>query len=352
MRRVSSFVPFIRWLLLASCVICSAPVAAGQQSTLSTCDLCTLRGVVSDATSHARLDGARLELDSTRGPSVGTFFSADGGNFLFSHVPAGTYNLVVQKDGYQTVSERVELFNSDLGFRVELRRTAEAEATDGKGPGTVSVRELSIPHKAHESMEKGLALLYGKSDYRGSLKPFEEAIQEYPDYYEAYAQMGVAYMKLADAAESEKAFQKSIEVSHEKYQEGYLGLAELDLNAHRFADAETFARKAVEIDSNSWQANSQLARALVELHRPSEAETSAVAAVKLKPDNATVYLVLANIHIQLQNDRALLDDLNNYIRLAPAGPFAEQARKQRDELQRFLAASPKPPAASSPAPKP
>jgi Flp pilus assembly protein TadD len=308
-----------------------------------------LGGVVSDADSHARLDGVRLELNSTQGPSLGTFLSADGGTFYFPNLYAGTYTLVADKSGYQPVTEQVVLLNDERAFQVELRRTADANT---KGPNTVSARELSIPHKAHDQMQKGLALLYGKSDYQGSLKPFEEATREYPEYYEAYAQMGVAYMKLADPANSEKAFQKSVEVSHEKYQDGYLGLAELSLNGHRFADAETSARKAVEIDPNSWRAQSQLARALVELHRASEAEPSALTAVKLKADNPTLYLVLANIHMQLQNDRAQLDDLNHYLKLAPAGSFAEQARQQRDQLQQFLSTSQSSPTTSSPAAKP
>ena len=194
------------------CTRCS-----GQGPTTSTCDPCYLGGTVSDADTHARLDGVRLELNSTRGPSLETFFSGDGGRFTFSNIPAGTYVLVVDLTGYETVNQQVELFNDDRALQVELRRTADANA---KGPNTVSVRDLSIPRKAHDDMEKGLALLYGKSDYQGSLKPFEKAIQEYPDYYEAYAQIGVAYMKLADTANSEKAFQKSIEVSHEQYQDG------------------------------------------------------------------------------------------------------------------------------------
>ena len=346
-----SFVPFIRWLLLTLCVVCSAPVAIGQNGQMATCGPCTLTGIVSDATSHARLSGVRIQLNSTQGPSAGTVVSAGDGVFYFSNLPAASYILVADKDGYETVSQQVDLFNEELGLRIDLRKATNAGTPD-KGPNTVSVRELSIPRKARDHMEKGLALLYGKSDYQGSLKPFQDAIQAYPNYYEAYAQMGVAYMKLADTANSEKAFQKSAQLSHEHYQEAYLGLAELALDGQRFADAETFARKAVDIDSNSWRANSELARALTQLHRASEAEPSAVAAVKLKPDNPTLYLVLANIHMQLQKDRAQLDDLNQYLKLAPQGSFAAQARQQRDQLQQFLSASPSSPATRSPTPKP
>ena len=111
-------------------------------------------------------------------------------------------------------------------------------------------------------------------------------------------------MKLSDAGDAEKAFRKSIEVSQERYAGAYMGLAELFLKGGRFADAEPLSRKAAEIESKSWQANSQLARVLLGLHRSSEAEKSALAAVALKPDNAELYLLLANVHNQLQNESA------------------------------------------------
>jgi len=357
---VSSFVPLIAWLLFFSCAVCCAPLGAQQQrvppspsptnrntNTMPSRTF-SVNGMVWDASNNARLDQVRLELLSSGGAVVETIFTSTNGTFQFSNIGPGTYTLSADKVGYKTVSQKVDVFNSVYGVQVELAKSPDAETPVNNGPNTVSVRDLSIPRKARDDMEKGMALLYGQSEYRGSLKAFEKATQEYPDYYEAYAQMGVAYVKLADTVNAEKAFRKSIEVSHERYPDAYVGLAELFLNAHRFTDAESLARKAVEIDSNSWQANSQLARALIELQRPSEAEKSALAAVKLKPDDATLYLVLANVHIQLQNDRALLDDLNHYLKLAPNGSFAEQARRQRDEIQQALAASPGSPTTSSP----
>jgi len=58
--------------------------------------------------------------------------------------------------------------------------------------------------------------------------------------------------------------------------------------------------------------------------------------VKLRSDHPLLYLLLANIHGQLQNNSALLEDLNNYLKLAPAGPFAEQVRQQRSQVQQAL----------------
>jgi len=344
-------------LILSASVLC-APLAGQQRipppmpsPSLGTAParVFSVNGMVSDAASHDRLDYVKLELRSVNGAVVATAFTTTNGTFHFETVSPGDYNLVADQAGYQTQSQPIEVNDSSVfGLQIELDKANDSDTPLLGGPSTVSVRELSIPRKAHEDMRQGMALLYGKSDYPGSLKSFEKAIQEYPDYYEAYLQLGVAYMKLPDAANAEKAFRKSIEVSHEKYADAYFGLGELLLNTKRFTDAESNARKSVEVDPNRWQGHAQLARALVELQRTAEAEPSAVTAAKLRPDNPTLYLVLANIHIQLQNNPALLDDLAHYLKLAPDGPFAEQARRERDEIQQALAAAPSSPTAPAP----
>jgi hypothetical protein len=46
--------------------------------------------------------------------------------------------------------------------------------------------------------------------------------------------------------------------------------------------------------------------------------------------------LLANIHIQRKDYPALLRDLDDYLRLAPLGPEADQARKTREHVQALL----------------
>ena len=151
---------------------------------------------------------------------------------------------------------------------------------------------------------------------------------------------------MGDAAGSEQAFRKSIEVSKDKYADAFFWLATLLSDNERFADAEAAARKAVDLNPAAWQANSELSRALLGLNRAAEAETSARAAVDLQPGNANLHLLLANIHMQQKNDVALLDDLNSYLKLAPTGSFASQVRQQRDEVEHNLADTKAAPSAS------
>jgi tetratricopeptide (TPR) repeat protein len=292
----------------------------------------TVSGVVWDAQSRLRIDGVRVDLRSFSGGTLATAITSGSGSFLFNNVGAGDYELVFEDVGYADARERVEVDGPVFGLMVGLRRLGVPE---GGAPGnklTVSVRELSIPRKAREAMSKA-QLLYQKSDYPGSIKQFQRAVDAYPNYYEALAQMGLAYLRMKDRAHAEQSLRKSIEVSQERYADAFSLLAAFFSSVRNFADAEEQARKAVELDPNSWHAQSELAQALLGLGRPAEAETYAQAAGRLQPDNPTIYLVLADIHIELRNNAALLEDLNGYLKLAPDGPYAAKARQQRDELQ-------------------
>jgi hypothetical protein len=346
MRAFPGFDPFITPLLICALFFISEPIAAQRPSNPSTPQPNTgsgtiqphsfsVGGMVFDAESHTRIDGVRVDLRALTGATVATAFTSGNGDFHFNNIPGGTYEVVIEQMGYQPTHQQVDIQGSTFGLMLELRSMPRASNLSPGNP-TVSKRELSIPHKAHDAMEKGLALLYAKSDYQGSVKQFERATQEYPDYYEAYTAMGVAYMNLGDAVNSEHVLRKALDLSDQQYVGALYTLASLLSNGQRFADAEPLARKGVELDANSWQADSELARALLGLGRAAEAETSALTAVKLRPEIANLHLLLANIHIELQNKPALLDDLDIYLKLAPTGPFTSQARKQRDEVQQEL----------------
>lgn len=311
-----------------------------------------VRGWVSDAVTHRRIESVRIELRATTGAIIGSSFTRGNGDFEFNDVPEGSYNLTAVEANYETATQEVQVvFGPVLGLDVEMRPKPDSHAAPGSAPSKVSVRDLSIPHKARDDMNNALNLLYAKSDYKGSIKQFERAIQEYPDYYEAYAAMSVAYIKLNDTATAEQNLRKSIEVSHEKYVQGYSMLADLFSTENRFADAQPLAQKAIELDAESWQANSELARALLGLKQPEDAEPSAAKAVKLAPDNPQLRLLLADVHMNEDKYEPLLDDLNAYLKLAPNGELAERVRKQRDELKQQLADSePSPSSDSKPKP--
>jgi tetratricopeptide (TPR) repeat protein len=122
-----------------------------------------------------------------------------------------------------------------------------------------------------------------------------------------------------------------------QYADAYGALALLLCDEKRFEDAEPAARKAVELDADSWQASYELARALYGLNRLAEAEPVVQAAINLRPDDGALHLLSANIHQRLHNYTALIDDLNAYLKIDPNGEAAAQARQMRDQVQQSLA---------------
>jgi hypothetical protein len=221
----------------------------GKKSTTVT-RIYSVRGKVVDSQDHTQLENVRVELRSFSGETMGAVATHTGGEFEFHQVSAGIYDLVVLQAGYHTVNLRLGVDESVFGLTVELHRTL-ADITSTHGASSVSARELSIPRNAHEAMDKGLKLMNEKSDYPGSIKQFERAIKEFPEYYEAYTEIGIAYLHAGNSAGAEGALRKAVALSQEHYLEALSWLATLLNDARHFADAEPFAQKGVQLDSSS-----------------------------------------------------------------------------------------------------
>jgi Tfp pilus assembly protein PilF len=295
-----------------------------------------ISGTVRMADGSFPAGAVQVKLWSLSGMTANTFTNSSG-VFTFMDVPRGTYYLIVEERGYQRVQQEVNFTSHPaVDLQLLLRPLGPPSEKVGEGP-TVSARELAIPRRAREAMQRGLELLRNKSDYKGSITEFQRAVHEYSDYYEAYTQMGIAYMRMGDPAMAEQMLNTSVVMSHRNYSDALFYLASLYTNQKRFADAEPLAHEAVTLDPISWEAHIELARALHGLGQSEQAEASALDAQRIQPDNPETYLVLANIHLKMAHYQALIDDLDKYLELQPNGPQADQARRMREQVYEALA---------------
>src|SRR5260370_17236159 len=104
----------------------------------------TVSGVVSDAESHQRIDGARVDLQGLSGGILATEFTSSSGSFEFTNVSMGSYQLIFEQVGYQDSRQQLEIEGPVFGMSVALRRLISAGTP---GAPRVSVRDLSIPHQ-------------------------------------------------------------------------------------------------------------------------------------------------------------------------------------------------------------
>ena len=206
-------------------------------------------------------------------------------------------------------------------------------------PGSkVSVRELSIPSKALRAFEQGIDCL-AKSDPAGSLPQFQHAISEFAGYYEAYDRMAAAYLKLWRIPEAEDAFRKSIELSGGRYAHPFLALGAILDGQRKFAEAEGVIRQGLDLEPDSWTGHYYLGMALFGLNRLQDAEHSVHEALFRNADFPNAQLLLADIHLRQQDLRAVLADLDKYLKLVPQGESSEWARAVRESAHRRIMAS-------------
>jgi len=207
-----------------------------------------------------------------------------------------------------------------------------SSAQSQQSNNTVSLRELLIPPKALRAFEQGLELM-AKKDPAGSLRYFQSAVAEYEGYYEAYDRIGAANLKLWRVREAEQAFRKSIEVSGGQYAHPMFALGAILDTQKKFAEAMTVIRKGLDQEPKSWTGQYYQGLALFGLDRLEEAENSVRDALHLKSDFPEAHLLLADIHSREEDYSSLVNDLNEYLKLAPNGPASDRAKALRESAK-------------------
>jgi len=300
-----------------------------------------ISGTVRRDDTDEPVPGVRLQLLTAAGNIAhSSVLTSDSGDFSFGQFAQGHYEILAERDGYQPVRIEVEVTRYDQP-NIAVRMRKQLVAANPAGDLTTA-HQLAAPQKARAAFEKGIAKADSRGDYKNAVLDFQRAISIYPDYYEAYTEMGTAYVRLKDFAAAEKALRQSIEMSSQKYVPPLMLLSMLLNDQNRSSEAEPLARQVIAVDPTAWRGQYELSRALLALRRLPEAEASAYAARDLKPENPDIYLLLSEIHRRTQNPSALLQDIDAYLKLAPQGPAAPQIRKLREQLLKFMEAQSKP----------
>jgi tetratricopeptide (TPR) repeat protein len=274
-----------------------------------------------------------VQLNDSEGESRLTEETNGSGWFEFRRLTSGTYALAIDLQGYERVSTTVDLsFMPAKGLVIKLRSTSGGKLT--APASSVSAHELSMPEKARDLMNSGKKKLYAEKNPQGALDDFQSAIAAAPGYFEAYYQVGMAYLSLGKRDEAEGGFRKSIELSGDKYCEAEVGLGTMMLDRRDFAQGEITVRRGVDLNPDYWLGQYELGRALLNEDKISEALKSADQAKSLAPSAAVVYRLLSNIHLRQKDYPALLADIDSYIKLDPDSAAGIRAQELREQVAR------------------
>jgi tetratricopeptide (TPR) repeat protein len=294
----------------------------------------SLAGTIYSEATKRPVQQASLRLCDPAGNMLEQMVTTDSGEYVFRQLRHAEYILTVTATGYQPYDLHVDLsFASDRGVSIYLNPNPGDPAAPSPA-GSVSAHEISMPQKARDLLSSGEKKLYFDKNPQAGLADFQQAVSIAPGFYEAYYQIGMAYLTIGTRDEAEKSFRKSIEVSNDKYGEPVIGLASFLIDTGDLAQSEKMTRHGLELSPNSWFGHYQLGRILFTENKIADAQKSAEQARSLDPNAAIVYRLLSNIHLSQKDYPALIQDLDAYIKLdpdSPAGVRAKEIRKQAAE---------------------
>jgi len=217
--------------------------------------------------------------------------------------------------------------------------------------------------KAEESEKKAEAsVLFAEANQHHHKEEFDQAIEKYkkalelnPAYYQAYLNIGNAYMRQKKYNDALNACNKAIKINP-KYSEAFLnrGLTYLRLNNYdaalkdynkaieinpnyhlaylyrgqyyyKHSDYHTALKdydKAIELNPDNYHAYLDKSAVYIELKQYNDALNACNKAIELNPEFADAYCNRANIHIQLKNYQLAIKDCQKSIQLDGNDPIA------------------------------
>jgi len=200
---------------------------------------------------------------------------------------------------------------------------------------TVSVTALRVPREAAKAYDKGLgAMTDGKLP--AARKQFERALALYPDYAQAWSQLGEVLEQQSEPKEAADACEHALKADP-KYIRPYLQLMRLAVAGKRMEDAAALGERAMQLNPVEFPGIYYYDTvANYELKHADVAEKSVRRAIELDTDHdyPAAEALLGKVLADKGDSRGAIEHFAKYVRLAPKAEDVPAIRQRIAELER------------------
>ena len=275
----------------------------------------------------------QVTLLANGGRPVATTYTDTAGHFSFQPVPAGSYMIHAEIEGFEEVNQPIDA--SEIGglsanvLVTVARKGGRGASANG---GIVNVAEIldQYPKKAVEAFKKGEDYKNHQKDEQ-AMKSFEAAIKIAPNFYQAHTELGILYKHAGRIDDAENEFLRAHDLNRTNI-EPLLNLTALYIDENKPERAVSASEEAVKTNSRSAPAFLNLGIALYKAAMPDKAEAALKRALELAPKMAAIRLMLANVYLKRQQYDSVVDQLNGYIAENPNGEQLKAATQMRDQI--------------------
>jgi len=236
--------------------------------------------------------------------------------------PMADCELRGELSGYSSSAVRLDssMNNSNIGIIILHNRSKKAE-------GMVTVASLEVPPKARKEYEKGSELLE-KGNLSEAEKSLRKAIDQYPQFAEAWTRLGDLEQRRKNIDAATKDYEEAISADP-NLPIPYLRMAFLEAVASNWEQTRKLTDKLIALDPTDFLlAYYYNAVAEFNLQNLAKAESSALRAESMDKDHAEprVELLLAGIFSAKQAYSSAADHYRAYLKLVPDGPQSERVK--------------------------
>jgi tetratricopeptide (TPR) repeat protein len=264
--------------------------------------------------------------------------SDDGGNYEFRGVTGGRYKVrAVNPDAPEQYSDPAEsdstrAYANRVQIHIYLRLPTPHGKSANSKPGTVSAAEMAqeIPKPARQAYERGLRLQKENQPDK-ALAQFNQAVELYPEYFQALTERANLAMQQNRLAEASADFERALELNN-NYSPALRGAGYCNIQLRRFEAAVGQLEKSLTREPHVALTHLLLGYAHLSLNRYEQARPPLEKALKLGADSAArarVYLAEVLAHEGKFKEAA--DEVRAYLRVKPDAADAESLKKLEAE---------------------
>jgi tetratricopeptide (TPR) repeat protein len=297
----------------------------------------TLRGKVR-AANGVTVNNAIVELRIGAGAMIGQTVTRNDGDFAFTNLASGEYEVEVTMAGYEPVVQVARFHQGDrmnfaevVSIEILIRPKKEIVLA---APGTSFAQD--VPKPARVAYERAMVRLReGKTDE--GIAALREAIANFNDYFDAHFALGKELFRAGKNSEAIESLERA-RLINDRQDAVYYVFGLVMMKEGKFSIAEYAFREATKCNANNVASRFYHAHALIELAlRVSDEKQSAadLSAAEQELQRAwemsekrlsAVYLQRARIHQKRGDKQAAARDLESYLKAEPEAPDGAKIR--------------------------
>ncbi|HEV2860315.1 MAG TPA: tetratricopeptide repeat protein [Pyrinomonadaceae bacterium] len=304
----------------------------------------SIRGRIYFPSGQRSDSGLKVRLVSTGFGDV-TVLSDTNGSFNFQRLRPGSYSIIIEGgDNYETVQESVFIDGeSSLArgpavpsvprpYSVQIYLQPKAPTEHLAKPGVLNAALAGVPKPAVELYNKALESARAGHDEK-AVEQLRAAIEFHPGFGLALSKLGVIYMKMRQPEKALEPLRAALKLTPDDYPT-LLTYGRALFDRGLFTEASEQFRKAAAKNAASPSAHFYLGLIALKGRDLDAAERELRETVRLgRGEIALAHKYLGGIYWGRQEYQRAADELETYLRLAPAAEDAPRLRATVKELR-------------------